>query len=263
MPAAGPWRGRAQDLDDVTGVVRHQSSTTTRIAVTRALSVASGSRIFQPKRHQLVVAQARQRRADPDEEEDEDAHLHDHDDRLDPVRLIPERDVPAAEEERHDQAGDHDHVQVLRREERREAAAAVLRVVAADELGVGLGEVERRAVGLGEAGDHEDQEADELRADHPEVRLLPLDDVDQRQRADHHDHADEREALGDLVGDQLRGGAHRAEEASTSSPRPSRRASGRRRRCRRRRTRTGSRSTGRRRRARSACRRCRRRPRTG
>ena len=38
-----------------------------------------------------------------------------------------------------------------------EAPAAVLGVVAADELGVGLGEVERRAVGLGEAGDQEDR----------------------------------------------------------------------------------------------------------
>ena len=71
-------------------------------------------------------------------------HLHDHDDRLDPVRRVPERDVPAAEEDRHDQAGDDDDVEVLGREERGEAAAAVLGVVAADQLGVGLGEVERR-----------------------------------------------------------------------------------------------------------------------
>jgi hypothetical protein len=39
---------RTEHFDDFTGVVRHQSSTTTRIAVTRALSVASGSRIFHP-----------------------------------------------------------------------------------------------------------------------------------------------------------------------------------------------------------------------
>src|SRR4051812_21863002 len=47
--AAGRARlGRALDLDDVgSGVIGHVS--TTRIAVTRAFTVASGSRIFQPR----------------------------------------------------------------------------------------------------------------------------------------------------------------------------------------------------------------------
>ena len=53
---------------------------------------------------------------------------------------------------------------VLGHEERAEAHAAVLGVVARHDLGVGLGQVERRAGGLGEAGHQEDQEADELRA---------------------------------------------------------------------------------------------------
>ena len=35
--------------------------------------------------------------------------------------------------------------------------------------------------------------------------VLRLDDVDHRQRPGHHDHADDRQALGDLVRDQLRG----------------------------------------------------------
>ena len=78
-------------------------------------------------------------------------HLHEHDDRVDPRRRVDERDVPAAEEERHRERRRRRDVEVLGREERGEAAAAVLGVVAADELGVGLGEVERRAVGLGEA----------------------------------------------------------------------------------------------------------------
>ena len=47
-----------------------------------------------------------------------------------------------------------------------------------------------------------------------------LDDLGQRQRAGHHDHADDREALRDLVGDQLRGGAHRAEERVLRARRP-------------------------------------------
>src|SRR4051812_22966060 len=46
--AGGAGRRRAQHLDDVAGVVRGHATVTTRIAVTRALSVASGSSTFQP-----------------------------------------------------------------------------------------------------------------------------------------------------------------------------------------------------------------------
>ena len=109
-------------------------------------------------------------------------------------------------------AADDDDVQVLGGEVGREAPAAVLRVVAADQLGVGLRQVERRAVGLREAGDHEDQEPDEPR-DHVPDLALRLDDRHKRQRAGHHDRAEEREAHRDLVGDELRRRAHSPEEA--------------------------------------------------
>src|SRR6185312_9085870 len=75
-----------------------------------------------------------------------------------------------------------------------------------------LGHVERGAVGLGEAGQHEDQEADDLRDDVPDL-ALGAHHVDQREGAAHHDHAEQRQAHRDLVGDQLRRRAHRAEEA--------------------------------------------------
>ena len=79
-------------------------------------------------------------------------HLAQHHDRVDPRRQVdPERQVPAAEEQRGRDAGDDQHVDVLGEEERREAPAAVLGVVAADELGVGFGQIERRAVRLGES----------------------------------------------------------------------------------------------------------------
>ena len=74
-----------------------------------------------------------------------------------------------------------------------------------------LDEVERRPVRLREARDHEDQEADELRDEIPHA-LLRLDDAGERHRLRDHDHADERHALRDLVGDQLRGGAHATEQ---------------------------------------------------
>src|SRR3954451_17150974 len=65
------------------------------------------------QRHQLVVAQPRQRGAHPDEHEDEGERLDEHDDRVDPRRRVDERDVPAAEEQRRAQRRDDDDVDVL------------------------------------------------------------------------------------------------------------------------------------------------------
>ena len=85
-------------------------------------------------------------------ERDEQQHLRQHDERVDPARRVdPERQQPAAEEQRHGDPGDDQHVQVLGEQERDQAHAAVLGDVARDQLGVGLGQVERGAVGLGEA----------------------------------------------------------------------------------------------------------------
>ena len=129
--------------------------------------------------------------------------------------------------------------------ERAEAHAAELGVVARHELGVGLGQVERRARGLGEAGHQEDQEADELGHDEPDARLaaaLRLDDVHQRQRAGRHHHAEQRQADRHLVGDQLRGGAHGAEERVLRARRPAAEHEARRTRASRRRRSTAARS---------------------
>ena len=122
--------------------------------------------------HQLVVAQARKRGPGPDEQERDDRHLGQHHERVHPPRRMdPERQQPAAEEDRRDHARHHQHVQVLGEVVGGEAPAAVLGVVAADQLGVGLGQVKGRAVGLGEAGDQEDQEADELGDEEPHPGL--------------------------------------------------------------------------------------------
>ena len=79
----------------------------------------------------------------------------------------PEQRVPAAEEEQRREARDRDHVQVLGDEEQPEAQARVLGVEPADEFGLGLDQIERRAIGLGDRGDDVDDEADELRHDEP------------------------------------------------------------------------------------------------
>ena len=104
-----------------------------------------------PPNMQNPNAQARQRCADPDEEDDDEPHLRDDDEGAHPVGWVDaEGHQPAAEEQRHRDARDHDHVRVLREQVGDEGGAAVLGEVAAHQLGVGLDEVERSAVGLRE-----------------------------------------------------------------------------------------------------------------
>ena len=98
-----------------------------------------------------------------------------------PGRVDPKRQEPAAEEDGGDDPGDDEHVEVLGEVVRGEAPAAELGVVTADELRVGLGQVERRTVGLGEARGEEDQEAEELGDDVPHTHLC-VDDPGERKR---------------------------------------------------------------------------------
>ena len=96
--------------------------------MTSTFSVASGSSTFQPRRHQLVVAQPRQRRPDPDEEEDEaeglDAATRSGRASRRPGPIQPPRKkvtaIPEIDE----------HLDVLGEHERAEAHAAVLGLVA-------------------------------------------------------------------------------------------------------------------------------------
>ncbi|MGB6449403.1 MAG: MFS transporter [Steroidobacteraceae bacterium] len=124
----------------------------------------------------LVISKSRQGRPHPDEDEDQGEHLHQHPDRVEEARAGPH---PAAQKHRRGDPGDDQDLHVFDQQEGAEAHAAVLGHEALDELGVGLGHVERRPVGLGEAGQHEDQEADDLREDEPDL-ALGFDDVDQR-----------------------------------------------------------------------------------
>ena len=116
--------------------------------------------------HQLVVAQAGQRRPQPDVHVEEDERLGDEPDRaLDAAG--DERDVEQrlrpAEEQRDDDGAHRDRVHELGEEEQGEAERRVLGVEAADELLLGLDEVERRAVQLGGGGDHEHDERHDAR----------------------------------------------------------------------------------------------------
>ena len=75
--------------------------------------------------------------------------------------------MPAAEEQVGRDRRDRDHVHVFGQEEQREAHRAVFGVVAGDQLLFGFGEVERRAVGLRDAGGQEDEEAERLQEEVP------------------------------------------------------------------------------------------------
>ena len=113
---------------------------------------------------------------------------------------------------------DRDHVDVLGQEEQREAHRAVLGVVPGDQLLLRFRKVERRAVGLGDAGGHVDQEAERLQEDvplrdeAPPVARLVHHDLAQRQRAGQHDHRGQRQPVGQLVADHLRRRAQPAEQ---------------------------------------------------
>ena len=71
----------------------------------------------------------------------------------------------ATEEQRDDDGAHRDGVHELGQEEQREADAGVLGVEAADELLLGLDEVERRPVQLGGGRDQEDDERQDAGGD--------------------------------------------------------------------------------------------------
>src|SRR5436190_306897 len=170
--------------------------------------------------HQLVVTQPRQRRPQPDEDEEQKEQLEEEPDRPEEVDSVGEGEMPAAEEERDREARERDHVHVLGHLEQAPAHPRVLGVVAGDELLLCFGQVEGGTARLRDAADQEDQEADRLRDDVPERVRLVVDDVDERERAGRDYDAEHRERERDLVGDELRAGAHRAEQRVLRLTRP-------------------------------------------
>ncbi len=108
------------------------------------------------------------------------------------------------------------------RKNEREADARVLGVEPADELLLGLDEVERRAVHLGRGGDDEDDERQEPGGHEIPVAeaFLDVDDAAGRQRAGDEQHGGEAEPEGSLVADHLRRSPHRAEQRVLRPARP-------------------------------------------
>src|SRR5580698_4920102 len=103
------------------------------------------------KRHQLIVAEARQRPTHPDIKKDKAENLgpkpEQRQQRLQ-QRRPKQRPMPSAEKQQRRQASHRNHVGVLSHKEHRKLHGAVFGVVSRDELGFGFRQVKRDSIGL-------------------------------------------------------------------------------------------------------------------
>jgi len=110
---------------------------------------------------ELIDPETEQGAADPDEEHDHaDEFSHEPEVGRDELEEGAGR-LPAAEEERDAEAAEGGEAEILSHEEQRVFETGVFGQMAGDEFALGLGQIEGRAVGLGEGGDEEDNEAGE------------------------------------------------------------------------------------------------------
>jgi hypothetical protein len=192
--------------------------------------------------HELIEAEAGKGPAHPhieEEEEDDFAPEHDEfDEDVDPAadfgligavvnELVDPGEVPAAEEECDHDGSAGDHGGIFGEEEEGEFHGGVFGVVAADEFGFALSEIERGTVGFGEDGGGEDEGGDRVDED------VPLgDDAEpivglggghgfEVEGADGDEDAHEGDGEGDFVGEHLGGGAKAAEEGVFGTGGPS------------------------------------------
>src|SRR6266581_1189125 len=109
--------------------------------------------------HELIDPKTRQRGADPHHQDDEPIHLEREPDDAEERECIDAVTLPAPEPERRDDGAYDRHVAVLRkRQHRAPPHSRVLGEPTRDELGLGLGEIERRAIRLSKRRDEIDQE---------------------------------------------------------------------------------------------------------
>ena len=121
--------------------------------------------------------------------------------------------MPAAEKQSRQQEAGRDHVRVFAKKEQPELESAVFGVVAADQLLLGLGQVERQPIALRQHADQKDQKSQRLIEDVPATFDLLLDRPLQVQRAGEQDHAEHRQPQWDLVADELSARAEGAQHA--------------------------------------------------
>src|SRR5713101_4321128 len=83
--------------------------------------------------------------------------------------------MPAAEEQDDHQEAGGDHVRVFADEKEGQLESVVFGVIAADELLLRFGQVERQAIAFGESADHEQQKRQRLEKDVPAQEPGPAD----------------------------------------------------------------------------------------
>src|SRR5262245_17313176 len=180
--------------------------------------------------HQLVVAETRQRPAQPDVEEQEEEYFRQEPDRAQPRDVFNPRPVPPAQEQRRRQHRNGHHIDVLGHEEEREFERAVFGMKPGDQLGLGLGQIEGHAVGLGDGADKINGKGDDAREEHRPLEDVPVEYSEpprllldyfgqiERARLDHH--GDDRKRQRQLITDHLRRRAQSAEQAVFRIRRP-------------------------------------------
>ena len=137
------------------------------------------------------------------------------------------RELPAAEEQRRDDRADDEQVAPLRHEEEQVAHPAVLGRETRDQLRLGFGQIERRAVTLGQRRYIEDVGGDEgerIGEQEPMLRrpALRADDPLHRERAGHQHDRENRQPRRYFVTDYLRRRADSADQRPLVIRRPSR-----------------------------------------
>ena len=119
------------------------------------LTSAIGSMNFPGQVHQVVYAQPGHGAANPDKQSDQAQELGEEPDVGRHPGQYRKRGVPPSQEQSDRQAADGKKADIFTQEEERELEPGILRVIAGDDFGFTLGEVEGSAVGFGGGGDQE------------------------------------------------------------------------------------------------------------
>ncbi len=124
-----------------------------------------------------------------------------------------ERNMPRSEKENGHDRGDRHHLDEFGHEEHAELESAVFGEVTRNEFGFRFRVVEGDALVLGDGGGQEHEKSQRLQENAPVKKtFLRRPDLGQLHGAVHHQHADDGEPHGDLVGNHLGCGAHGSQE---------------------------------------------------
>src|SRR5262249_8732950 len=172
------------------------------------------------KGHQLIDPETREGAAEPDQDK-EHAERLDHE----PDPGWQDGSVEAAQEQRGCNRRNREAAQEPRHLEEREFHSAVFGVIAGAEFRFAFRRIKRSAVHFCNAGDEEQEEAQESPGvNHKPLQTIPaalgLRDRASRKRANDHDHRNKRESERNFVRDGLRCSAHSTDQRILAMTRP-------------------------------------------